>query len=289
MLGLYIMDTMLSGEKNVKDTSMIVKDTVFTISYEKSNKLITALYMVTDIIPESEPLRSKLRVLGVDILSDINHLRVIALKDILERCFASVVSVLSMLELTKTMGLISEMNFNILYQEFVNFRDSLGEIRHNFYKADPSVSIEDLLSNGDKDFFGEKNQAQKYDIKDNHNESMRHEPTRIGVQKGANLMQALTNMSIGKEKDTKKVFKNNTKFSKKERRFEIVKVMKKGPKSLKDNGCTISDILGMSDSEALKSCSPKTLQRELVSMVKDDVLRKEGSKRWSRYFLKEGI
>ncbi len=35
----------------------------------------------------------------------------------------------------------------------------------------------------------------------------------------------------------------------------------------------------------LVSCSEKTLQRELVSMVKDGVLNKTGKKRWSRYFV----
>jgi hypothetical protein len=38
--------------------------------------------------------------------------------------------------------------------------------------------------------------------------------------------------------------------------------------------------------DALISCSEKTLQRELVSMVKNGVLDKMGEKRWSRYFLK---
>jgi hypothetical protein len=36
---------------------------------------------------------------------------------------------------------------------------------------------------------------------------------------------------------------------------------------------------------AIVSCGEKTLQRELVSMVKDGVLKKLGEKRWSRYML----
>jgi len=34
-----------------------------------------------------------------------------------------------------------------------------------------------------------------------------------------------------------------------------------------------------------EKCGEKTLQRELVSMVGDGVLKKSGEKRWSRYFL----
>ena len=37
---------------------------------------------------------------------------------------------------------------------------------------------------------------------------------------------------------------------------------------------------------SLDTHSEKTLQRELVSMVTDGVLKKEGTKRWSKYFIK---
>ena len=44
---------------------------VLSLPYIKTNKLITALYMVTDTIEKEEPIRLKLRTLGVEILSDI--------------------------------------------------------------------------------------------------------------------------------------------------------------------------------------------------------------------------
>ena len=43
--------------------------------------------------------------------------------------------------------------------------------------------------------------------------------------------------------------------------------------------------------EVLKSkgqaIGEKTLQRELISMVKDNLLYRTGSKRWSKYFVKK--
>ena len=44
------------------------------IPYSKLNKLITALYIVTDIMDKEEPIRLKLRTLGVEILSNINSI-----------------------------------------------------------------------------------------------------------------------------------------------------------------------------------------------------------------------
>jgi len=35
----------------------------------------------------------------------------------------------------------------------------------------------------------------------------------------------------------------------------------------------------------IKDCSEKTIQRELLAMVAKGVLKKEGERRWSKYFL----
>ena len=73
---------MLGEEKNLKDSERKNIKDISSVpapyqaagfgsgSYTKTQKLITALYMVTDIIDKDEPLRNKLRTLGVQILSD---------------------------------------------------------------------------------------------------------------------------------------------------------------------------------------------------------------------------
>ena len=71
---------MFGDEKKLKDSEASQLDGNYRtgsstpgsiMSYTKTDKLITALYMVTDIIDRDEPLRNKLRTLGVEILSDI--------------------------------------------------------------------------------------------------------------------------------------------------------------------------------------------------------------------------
>jgi len=69
---------MLAKNNNLTDSNndlnVVIKDTSLyqlPISYKKTNKLVTALYMVTDIIDKNEPLRNKLRTLGIGIISDI--------------------------------------------------------------------------------------------------------------------------------------------------------------------------------------------------------------------------
>ena len=53
--------------------------------------------------------------------------------------------------------------------------------------------------------------------------------------------------------------------------LDIIKIKKK---------VTIKDI-----SSLIKDCSEKTIQRELVALLKEGVLRKEGERRWSTYSL----
>ena len=67
---------------------------------------------------------------------------------------------------------------------------------------------------------------------------------------------------------------------KKDRRDEIASILKiKG-------WSTITDIKSNAQGPLLSS-GDKTLQRELISMVKDGVLNKRGEKRWSQYSLKQ--
>ncbi len=51
-------------------------------------------------------------------------------------------------------------------------------------------------------------------------------------------------------------------------------------RTVKKSDVTIKDI-----SSVMKDCSEKTIQRELIDSVQKGLLRKEGERRWSRYFL----
>ena len=88
--------------------------------------------------------------------------------------------------------------------------------------------------------------------------------------------------SLGQEKHdshTNEILKNK-------RREEIILAIKDKIKDkVNFDGATISDIKSIGHG-VLTLCGEKTLQRELVSMVSDGVLKKTGEKRWSKYSLK---
>lgn len=279
---------MLGDDKNLKDlnlnTNLALKDTTVSISYTKSNKLITALYIVTDIINVLEPIRLRLRSLAIEIISDTNAIQQNNSYSITSLS-VKVQEVLSLLDIASGINLISSMNYNILKKEFIELEQSIKD-----YKSMGSIWLEEFLISNPQIAPVKKN----FEIIsfNNSNEQVKghHQPasktnlksTRIGVQKAGTLMQVLSDRVLVNSVSDRNNFDN----LRKQRRQEIMDIIKMN--SLVQ-GLTITDIknkgLLVKDS-ILSSSGEKTLQRELVSMVKDNLLYKTGEKRWSRYFLK---
>lgn len=231
--------------------------------------------MVTDIIDITEPIRTKLRFLGAEIISDINALNYSKRTDITINITKKITEIITFLDIVHALSMVSAMNSSILKKEFIELKRSLEEGNNN------SVWLEEFLM---------KDITTDIDQKQNKN------PVRLGVQNSGSLMKVLKDMDMSdrnkmsnslsfmsntKNKDQKAVLnkKNETDMIKKERRFEIVNIIK-----MNNGQSTITDIK-MSAKGVLKTCGEKTLQRELVAMVADGVLKKEGDKRWSKYKL----
>jgi len=266
--------------KNLKDNStntlgISIKDIPVSISYTKTNKLITALYMVTDIIDNNEPLRNKLRTLGANILSDIHQ-------DPL-KAYPRISELMSFLGIARTLGIISAMNSDILEVEFSELGNSINNASDK--KAESATNV-DLAEFFREEFFitsplASAGSVRKFHITpaDHSYLSKRHpNPTNIGVQKGETLLRALRGVQMSNKA---KGHKTSEDFDvlKRQRRAEIVSFIKHNAGS-----ATITDIRTRAVG-SLANCGEKTLQRELISMLKDHVLKKTGEKRWSRYFL----
>lgn len=300
---LCIMDTMLGENKNLKDTSDSIKDSQNTAvsltppwkenltTYTKIDKLITALYMVTDIMEKDEPIRFKLRTLGVELLSDINSFK----KDTAHNLKDKINSILSFLSISFDINMISEMNFNILKKEFIILGQSIEESS----KKD-SIWLEEFTKTSS---VGNRNNNPLFTTFEtfpvnSSKDFSKGQSTRLGVQKGSTLLKALHKVS-NPSSDVlyKPEEKENFEVLKNKRREEILLTIKSKRENCEKNlivwtGSTITDIkneiknLPSPKTSTLISCGDKTLQRELISMVKDNVLYKKGEKRWSRYFLR---
>lgn len=292
------------NENETKEVAFRLKDNLnLTLSYTKTDKLITALFMVTEIMDKDEDIRIQLRKKGIEILSDIN-LSISKTDSKISILVKKINLVINLLDISSELGMLSAMNTNILKQEFLALKKSANEYLNT--NKDQEY-LENLFYDRE-----ETNQSQTknkifeitppfYDNRQDENttNSNGQDSLNIGLQTPGTLMDALkklnkvvpskvsTNENKSKPKTktqnnlSKSYDKNNNNLAKTERRNEIIKTLKTNPK-----GLTISDIKSASKGQ-LSTLGEKTLQRELVAMVKDNILYKTGSKRWSKYFFKK--
>lgn len=235
------------------------QDQSFVFVYKKTEKLATALYMVTNLFGDSEPMKWTLRTKVSNLLSFI-----IGFKDVLEsreyefsnEVKTKVLEVVSLLEVASRSGLVSPMNFSILKTEFMNLVNALGSLRKEvgelaqfaLPKAFFDVPRSHVPHGGHA-----SSTATHTDIEHEH------------VYKGQTAIKDNVSLNNSSQSDV---------FKKTNRQSIIINLLRK------KKDLTIKDI-----ALVIRDCSEKTIQRELISLIEGGVLKKTGERRWSRYSL----
>jgi len=239
----------------------------FAYIYKKTEKLVTAVYMITNFIKDNEPLKWRIREKALELLSLNVSLSTVSLsdrKDLLKRYQAYSTEIVSLSSISYHAGLISEMNFEILKREFTNLASTIEKDENK--KANEETVI---LS---PSFFDEPAAPQHLP------EAARETKTEAGSvlykrQEVPARMTMVQQQPVTKDipqtpRPSKKV------ESKNERQEAILKVLSH------KNRLSVKDF-----TDTIKGVSEKTIQRELLSMVSLGVLKKEGERRWSTYSL----
>ncbi len=250
----------------------------------KSKKLLTAMHMVTEYMPEREPMRQALRSTALEILMVASEgllLTQVEKSELYTELEHIAGQAHSLLSVATTVGMISQMNGEILMQAYAKFVEDV--------RAESGVNIASSFQL-DKygksslsgftlapDFFNddevkeEKKTAEIKDFPKGHENTKRHDismsfrkETAFPKEKKDEIKKKASKSDIGL-----RIARRNT-------ILEIIKDKKdeKGHQT----GVTIKDIVSL-----IKDVSEKTIQRELLSLVAQGVLKKEGDKRWSRY------
>lgn len=254
----------------------IFKDASFKFLYQKTERISLAIYLITNLMNVREPLKWDLRKASLELLkvvmslSNTNlSLRDSNLREIHKKLF----HLISLYEISYRSGFISQMNYQIVYNELKKLANFLSEYdkedsnsRESLFKSDFFEDGIDELNKGqiEKDIFIKDrfvNRQYQTTSESYKTTSLKDSNIYKGQSKGQNTNMSFRNNNVpNKSKD-----RNN-------RREKIISIIKqKGSVSVKD----ISNII--------KDTSEKTIQRELISMVEEGVLLKEGERRWSRY------
>ncbi len=221
------------------------ENTAVAAVLKRTERLTSALYLISSFIPDHDPLRTDLRKTGLLLLSDI---ATGALRHRPEEVLSRIASLVALLEVAEASRYLSPMNGKIL-------REKYGELTNALVSLSPDAA--DLLSRmveGPLDLSSSPSQGQTPLLSRSIG----------GSQKGRR--QSPHSLRKGRS-SSKEIDSAN-------RRDLIIGAVKdKGKASIKDISQIVSD------------CSEKTLQREVLSLVSQGVLKKEGEKRWSVYTL----
>lgn len=207
--------------------------------FKKTEKIVAALYLVTSVMPEADPLRLMIRNQSLELLSLTRRAT-----HFFHKYVADVISqaqeIISSLDIAFLSGYISEMNKNVIAKELVKFVEDARRKGH---------PIGGLV------------------IEDNFFELPAAELT---PQKPAHVQRPAPSAMP----KTPSQGQNKTGSRKTERKTRIVENLKKhGPLTIKDIASHVKD------------CSEKTIQRELIGLIKDKIVQRRGERRWSVYSL----
>src|SRR3989338_8548566 len=240
---------------NIDPISFFDKDEGFVLAYKKTEKLASAMYMVTNLFSDNESIKWTFRKKTTELLSFIltyKDTSELSQNDFVYTARTKVLELVSFLEIAFRAGLLSQMNFSILKQEFSNLV--------NIFSNQGIVSKNPFHENISKTFFGISQSDQSVRETNSDKIYATHGPDYT-IQK----------MSLSDVKD--KSFDANKNNLKRSNRQNIILGLLKKKKDL-----NIKDMALI-----IKDCSEKTIQRELNSFISLGIIKRAGVRRWSKY------
>lgn len=298
----------------------LLKDNQYLLFlFKKSERIAVALFIVTGFLSDNEPLKWGLRDAAYTLIKDILSYREFAgtARGVADAFLGSIARTLSLLNIGYISDAISPMNFSVLKKELDGLFAILdGRVRIG-NPSSPALFDEQFFAvskelSADAKAAGEYRGAPKQGHpstppaasinvvsrqKDGVAEKKEQPAAGIlriqrGVKdtdKGHRPIPIKDNVLYETKKPSPKKSKEKSGAStqqtskgqiarlvadriKEERKQVIVTVVRKR------GVATLKDFIGI-----IQGCSGKTIQRLLLELVEEDVLKKEGERRWSRY------
>jgi hypothetical protein len=287
------------NEKVTKEIqSYTINKGFFIYALKKTERLTRAIYLITNFFSESEPLRWKLRDENLALLDYFSYITdssghtssvdVSFIKRSLELSLAS-------LGVAHTAGLISEMNFAILRNEYEGLLRMLLDELESDGNHSPLLFPEDFFRVERPRLEAHSFERYLYGAtfdKDQQTDKLRAKELRAPLastpeannEKADEIKaSAKSHTPKGQTKPIKDIKDNKRTLKKTDsagenqisrtNRRDIILQLVKDRKEI-----TVKDA-----AREIQEFSEKTLQRELVALVSEGVLERVGSRRWSKY------
>lgn len=234
---------------DTKVSKTVFKDNQSLLFFvSRGQKIASAIYLVTELFDDREPLKWSLRSDVLEFIGDVSNGSTVASDRLAKMIF--------MIETAARVRLLSEMNRDILVSEIRSFLNAFEAELKGKTNTEARL-LSDVL------------EEVKELPKTSYQSSQTVRPERQMFIKGH---------SRGPIKDIQKdIFKIEPQkhvSNGKDRKEKIVNIIReKGEITIKDIASIIPD------------CSEKTIQRDLADMVLAGAVKKKGERRWTVYFL----
>jgi hypothetical protein len=277
-------DTSDKGQDNIKDIkakdakiTVFFDDAKLSFLYKKTERVTAALYLVTNLLSFNEPARVRLRERALAILSDVLSLTSSegkALHVWAHGIALMTAEIAAILDVSRIAGHISEMNCSVLTREYEGLSHIARE--HADTRATPQGHV--FLP---EDFFAIEAENIEFlmprgvEREGARPSSTAHRPAKLENRES----EAKPSSPLTERPPQKSIQPGQTigkvAGRKGDRRDSILSILKSQASiSVKDAA------------RAIPGCSEKTVQRELLAMVSEGLLTKEGERRWSTYRLR---
>lgn len=252
-------------------------------AYKKTQRLVAAVYLVTSLVSENDPIRDRLRSQSMQLFDAVvahvtgmrtpqGHME----HTVLPRIFA----LISELELAHTTRTISAMNAAVLSREFAALHEHFtsahtqtpqrGVFDTHFFDVSRWYADTALQENTASDDAAAADTANRERAVQHSTASKQGEQAAPNTDpRGARVRSGADAKAHARTEQSS----NNKQRSSERQELILDVVRKKGRVNIKDISQVVVD------------CSEKTIQRELAALVQNGTLKKEGERRWSTYAL----
>lgn len=289
-------------------THVLRDDQYLLFLLKKTERIVAALYVITNSFSDYEPLKWNIRESGTSLIKHILSFKERMKahnREPISDTFAEIARLLSILDLAHIADLLSPMNSSVLKNEIEGLTGTIENKWRASNLPTHAPSLEESFFGIPRNTFSNtKEDRSKTSIPNLKNtEPNTEESTTLYAfgdlerllrsqkdnHKGhvgdfGNVLdrkpQTLVQDTQAKHTDVSYTdFTNHQIDTREERMQKIISVLRKH-----GNSATIRDF-----SAIIKGCSEKTIQRLLIEMVQGGVLKKSGNRRWSRYSIVEEV
>ncbi len=232
---------------NHKEIGLFNNGDYLVYSFKKTEKIVSAIYLITSLVKDSEPLKWELRELSmtlVSLVTTLNSSEPVDKNIVFQNYFSACVQIIQFLKISNKSSHISDMNCSVIVKEI--------EMLMDFLKDQSKLA----------------SHTAGYILSDSFFETD-HIDTSV---RAVNKVTDYNNKSVADSivKDSKLVIKDK----KNSRRDSIIDLLRKR------SDLTIKDF-----TKVILDCSEKTIQRELLDLVDKGLVKRKGERRWSTYSL----